>query len=321
MTEVVDRLPLQSTMLEVARMTRPQREQRVVDLVASSHDILEREIAKHADGHQIVAKVLLYSGGNDSTTLAHMFKDVATHAAHANTTVGIEETRQFVRDTCASWGLPLIEKLPPEGQHYRDFVLGNVYAWSRKHGDRRRVYPGGFPGPAQHFFVYQRLKERCLEQVRNELVDNPRKQRVVFVAGRRRDESKRRQQIPVSERRGSTIWISPLVEWTKADLNTYRTMNPGIPQCRASGLIHMSGECLCGAFAKQGELDEIEMWFPQDVAAIRELERLLENRIDIPEERRKYGWGAYKHIKPSKTGPLCDSCVAPEAGEIVRVAA
>ena len=318
MTEI---LPLQSTVLDVARLTRPQREQRVFDLIASSHRILETEIEKHADGHEIVAKVLLYSGGNDSTTLAHMFKDVATHAAHANTTVGIESTRQFVRDTCASWGLPLIEKLPPEGQRYADFVLGNVYAWSRKHGELRRVYPGGFPGPAQHFFVYQRLKERCLEQVRNDLVENPRKQRVVFIAGRRRDESKRRNNVPISERRGSTIWVSPLVEWTKLDLQMYRVMFPDVPRNKASDLIHMSGECLCGAFAKQNELDEVEYWFPEDVQQIRELERLLENRIDIPAERRKYGWGAYKHIKPSKTGPLCDSCVAPEAGEIVRVAA
>ena len=127
--------------------------------------------------------------------------------------------------------------------------------------------------------------------------------------------------MPISERRGSTIWVSPLVEWTKLDLQMYRVMFPDVPRNKASDLIHMSGECLCGAFAKQNELDEVEYWFPEDVQQIRELERLLENRIDIPAERRKYGWGAYKHIKPSKTGPLCDSCVAPEAGEIVRVAA
>lgn len=312
-------LALLTTNLEVAKMMRPQREQRVVDLVESSKRLLQQAIDDHADGHQITAKVLLFSGGNDSTTLAHIFKDVASHAAHANTTIGIESTRQFVRDTCKSWDLPLIEKLPPEGQRYRDLVLGNVYAKSKKTGEIVRAYPGGFPGPAQHYTMYQRLKERCLDQVRSELVKHPRRERAVFIAGRRRDESKRRSNVPVSERRGSIIWCSPLVEWTKLDLVTYRLMHPDVPRNKASDLIHMSGECLCGSFAKKDELEEVGFWFPEAAEEVRELERLLEGREDIPAERRKYGWGAYKAVRPSKTGPLCDSCVAPEAGDIVKV--
>ena len=34
------------------------------------------------------------------------------NAIHANTTIGIEETRDFVRNTCEEWGLALMERKP-----------------------------------------------------------------------------------------------------------------------------------------------------------------------------------------------------------------
>ncbi|BCW47926.1 hypothetical protein [Arthrobacter sp. StoSoilB13] len=147
----------------VATLTRAEREKRVEFLIDQAHEI-HSDATKLAEGKQITANVILFSGGNDSTVLGHLFKDIATHAAHANTGIGIEATRQFVRDTCTSWGLPLIEKHPPTS--YRDLVIER-----------------GFPGPAMHFKMYQRLKERCLEQVRRDLVPNGRRQRVVFIAG------------------------------------------------------------------------------------------------------------------------------------------
>lgn len=108
----------------------------------------------------VVAIIGLFSGGNDSTTMAHLFRRRVTHFAHANTSIGIEQTRQYVRDTCKSWGVPLIEKRPEPGKTYEDLVLGRVKPGPR--GKKDRVWPGGFPGPAQHGMFYQRLKERAL---------------------------------------------------------------------------------------------------------------------------------------------------------------
>ena len=125
------------------------------------------------------------SGGNDSTVLAHLFRPEATHAAHANTTIGIAQTRDFVRSTCEEWGLPLIERTPPrESDHYRALVLDQ-----------------GFPGPGHHFKMFQRLKERALRSIQKDLGGNPRTRRVVFLAGRRRSESQRRANVPAMERR------------------------------------------------------------------------------------------------------------------------
>lgn len=291
---------------DVAHMTRSQREERVRDLIRVSHGIVDAALANHFKGRRVAATCILFSGGNDSTTLAHLFKGRADVAVHANTGIGVRQTREFVRQVCAGWQLPLIEKSPPQGDTYRELVL-----------DR------GFPGPGQHFKMYQRLKERCLRQARAELVSDPRKERVLFLAGRRRTESARRSAVPASGREGSVVWASPLVLWTKPDLNTYRLMCGDVPVNEVSDLIHMSGECLCGSFAEKEELEMVGMWFPEVREQIEALEAEIADREDIPEIRRKWGWGAYRADpaalkRRSRSGPLCTSCDArAHGGEVI----
>jgi len=285
---------------EVAALSRHEREERVRLLVLQSHNILTRAIESHAnaDGRELAATVALFSGGNDSTVLTHLLRERATHAAHANTTIGLEATRDFVRQTCEIWKLPLMEFTPPNTRdHYENLVLDQ-----------------GFPGPGHHFKMYQRLKERSLEEVRRQLVQNPYRQRVVFLAGRRRAESARRASIPAVERRGSTVWVSPLVNWTTFDLTTYRLIHRDVPVNDVTKLIHMSGECLCGSFAKPGEREELAFWFPKFDSELRELEKRVASVRGIPEHRRRWGWGATtrepdRRRQPA-SGPLCSSCDA-----------
>lgn len=304
-----DPLALSTAQLTALGLTRPQREKRVADLIQQSRDFLQGAIEEHVwrDGLMVAAKVGLFSGGNDSTTLVHLFRNEVDFAAHANTGIGIEQTRQFVRDTCAAWDLQLIERAAPrEADHYRSLVLS-------RETDKKGNPLGGFPGPAMHFKMFTRLKERALMQVRRELVTNSRRERVVFLAGRRRDESARRARVPLSERQGAVVYVSPLINWTKSDLNTYRLMCGDVPVNEVSDLIHMSGECLCGSFASPGEREEITYWFPEIMAEIAELERELADREDIPEHRKTWGWGADPAKKrlegrPSNSGLLCSSC-------------
>lgn len=273
----------------VASLTRAQREQRVTRLIEQAHHIVDTAWNDLSDGHTRAAWCILYSGGNDSTVLAHLMRHRADNAVHVNTTIGIEETRQFVRDTCQQWGLPLIERTPPVS--YRDLVLER-----------------GFPGPAMHYKMFQRLKERALRIVRRELVSDPRRQRVLFIAGRRRAESLRRTSIPLMERQDSVIWASPLAMWTKLDMNTYRLMAGDVPVNRVSELIHMSGECLCGSFAKPGELDEIRLWFPDTAAEIDRLQAEVK-AAGFDEPRCRWGHGTRTKGKlTTRTGALCTSC-------------
>ena len=85
----------------VARLGRADREKRVEHLMHQAAEIYRQGVDRHLDRHRLVASCVLFSGGNDSTVLAHLMRQlgVATHAVHANTTIGIEETREFVR-TC-----------------------------------------------------------------------------------------------------------------------------------------------------------------------------------------------------------------------------
>lgn len=290
----------------------------ITERVQAAHDLLTSVIDQvTAEGKEVAGIVLAFSGGNDSTTLAHLFRHRATHAAHANTGIGIEQTRQYVRDTCASWGLPLIEKGPPPGETYRDLVLGRCLIASGPNAGKPS-YAGGFPGPAMHYLMYQRLKERAFRQVRRELVTRPRRQRLIVLAGRRAQESSRRsaralgdadgKQILPVEREGSVIWASPLLEWSALDINAYRRAYPDVPRNEVSDLLHMSGECLCGAFAGPGELDEIAEWFPDAAAAIRQLEKEVgAAELPVPAERCRWGWGAYRE-RPSQSGRMCSSC-------------
>jgi 3'-phosphoadenosine 5'-phosphosulfate sulfotransferase (PAPS reductase)/FAD synthetase len=277
----------------VASLTPSERRQRVHALMRQANDIAVSALRVNLRGREHVASCLLFSGGNDSTVLAHLFRDDASHAIHANTTIGIEQTRQFVRDTCADWGLPLIEVRAPIA--YRDLVIEQ-----------------GFPGPAMHWKMYQRLKERALDLARHELgVAGRRSKAALFLAGRRRAESERRADVPLHENDGSVIWASPLAMWTKLDLNTYREIHPDVPRNEVSDLLHMSGECLCGAFAKPGELDAIGEWFPEVRAEIEDLERDVA-AAGHPKALCKWGHGLTgAQLGEMRTGRLCTSCQVP----------
>jgi 3'-phosphoadenosine 5'-phosphosulfate sulfotransferase (PAPS reductase)/FAD synthetase len=242
----------------------------------------------------------MFSGGNDSIVLAHLMRQRTDFFGHANTGIGVEDTRIFVRKTCADWGVPLLERHPKPGRTYADYV-------------RER----GMPGPADHGTVFNRIKGSAFEQMAKELVENPYQRRVLFVAGRRFTESDRRKRrkIPVMERSTSiksTVWVSPLRGWTTMDLNTYRIRFPDCPRNPVADQLHMSGECLCGANAHKGELDELSEW-PCTAGAIAEIRRMeaLARESGHVSERCRWGWGAYRDrnrkITP-RSAALCGAC-------------
>lgn len=253
--------------------------------------------AIEADGKEIAARFLLFSGGNDSTTLGHycVQKGWPTHAVHANTGIGIERTRQFVRDMCQQWDLELWEIHPPAGATYRDLVIAH-----------------GFPGPAHHYKMFQRLKERAVDEARRRVVGRDgRRKRVILLGGMRAHESARRARTSnIVDRDGSQVWLSPFVHWTNEHLMEYRKRFD-VPRNDVADLIHMSGECLCGAYAKANELDEIGMWFPEVRDEIQALEAEVLAAGNAPVARCTWGWGSgAKTTGREKSGPMCSSCDA-----------
>ncbi|MEO2090883.1 MAG: hypothetical protein ABGY75_15495, partial [Gemmataceae bacterium] len=75
---------------------------------------------------------------------------------------------------------------------------------------------------------------------------------------------------PVQKKDGR-VWVAPLLNWSHEDKHAYLDAHL-LPRNPVVEKLCMSGECLCGAFARKGELDEIAFWYPETAARIRALE-------------------------------------------------
>jgi 3'-phosphoadenosine 5'-phosphosulfate sulfotransferase (PAPS reductase)/FAD synthetase len=252
------------------------------------------EIIEEAMTHGPVAIRVGFSGGRDSLAVTHwMMNNVeGCEAFHCNTGIGIEATREFVRDTCRTMGWKLHEIRAKEdcGQDYDEIV--------RQHG---------FPGPDGHSTMYARLKERPIRRLVKEAQMGVRGARVMLATGIRHDESVRRMRYAGKEvsRTGSQLWVSPLYWWSASKRDAYIKQH-NLPINPISAMLGMSGECLCGAFAHKGEKSIVRIADPKTA-----------DRIDALEQEAlglgfTWGWEG----RPPKGGrnpaqtwmPLCIGC-------------
>lgn len=213
-----------------------------------------------------VAVYVGFSGGDDSLATTHwMMSNVpGCRPLHINTGIGIERTRQHVREVCAQYGWDLLEVRAKEdcGQDYDAYVM----KW-------------GFPGPPLHQRFYNRLKGRAIEKVvRDEKAKLNRakgwqRAKVMIATGIRNDESERRMGYGGREVNfvGGQMWVNPLYWRTKAWFMDY-IREHNLPRNPVSELLGMSGECLCGAFAHEGEKAMIRLACPTTADRLDALE-------------------------------------------------
>lgn len=245
----------------------------------------------------------LFSGGHDSLcSTAVAAKDPSfTAAVHINTGVGIEDTREFVRETCKAQGWPLIE-MHPDRKTYRDLVTEY-----------------GMPaGPKAHNTTYYWLKQR---QVRRLVAEHKqhRHDRIGLVTGIRVAESVRRMGAAMSapvHRIGAQLWINPILDWTKRDCHAYMDAE-GLPRNPVVDLLHRSGECLCGALARASEIQDIELWYPETAKTLHGYEQLARDNGHIEDV-----WARpLRNVSRSQMRmdmPLCVSCAVPVQEETDR---
>jgi 3'-phosphoadenosine 5'-phosphosulfate sulfotransferase (PAPS reductase)/FAD synthetase len=221
----------------------------VSDLLAEARSILDQPTAVYG----------MFSGGHDSLSAVHVASQhqLFRGAVHINTGIGVEQTREFVRETCRQNGWPLREMMTERIQdRYESLVMRF-----------------GFPGPGGHGVMYRRLKERCIRK----LVAANKKAtggRSLLVAGMRLDESTRRMgNAEPHSREGFRCWCAPILRW-KVDERNAVIDAMGWPKNPVVGKLCMSGECLCGAFAKPDEIVEVEFHFPETAKRIHELEAM-----------------------------------------------
>jgi 3'-phosphoadenosine 5'-phosphosulfate sulfotransferase (PAPS reductase)/FAD synthetase len=294
-------------------------------------------VARVRGEHDPTASYCLFSGGNDSTVLAHRCREHYDALAYIDTGTAIPGVRDFV-ERYAAWLEKPLRILEHDDDAYRRMVLGSDEWWAayeeaaaKRRGLRDAIgygdatlsteeftnwlrangrrdlaaqSPAGFPGPASHRYAYIRLKERQLERLVREAKRHPR-DRLMLLTGVRRAESVRRMGTTAPIRRdGAQVWVAPRVDWSNERMRAYRAEH-ALPQSDVAALLHRSGECNCGAFAAPGEREDMEQlyptWFDERIGAI-EREAVA---LGIPRCR----WGDRAYEVPSEdAGPPCSDC-------------
>lgn len=272
--------------------------------------------------HKPIAVFGLFSGGHDSFSACYVASrhPAFTAAVHINTGIGVAATRDYVRQTCRDRGWKLLEYSAAENTGRGGKPDPQIY--------REMVIRDGFPGPHGHGMMYFRLKERQLLRLQREFgASSGRKEyaykrrgvltgkirpavppsRVMYVSGCRSQESDRRmgntEEVQLD---GARIWCAPIHDWSKLDTtNLLEHVNQ--PRNPVVDLIHKSGECLCGAFAKKGELQELALW---DITRPAYDEIMALEAEVVPIHGR--GWGERPMRGGKKQGKLpgmlCWSC-------------
>jgi 3'-phosphoadenosine 5'-phosphosulfate sulfotransferase (PAPS reductase)/FAD synthetase len=294
-------------------------------------------VARACAEHRPVAVWCLFSGGNDSTVLAHRCREHYQGLAWIDTGTAVPGVAEFVREYAEWVGKPL--RVLDAGDAFRVMVLGDLVWWARfiavhqrdpgvsiesfiarderahgrASGGELGQVPHGFPGPGAHGRAYNRLKERqIMALLRESKQGHPRSTRVLFLSGIRRAESRRRAKHEAINRlaRTSAVFANPLIDWAGEDMRSYRAEHR-IPESPAAALLHRSGECNCGAFAKAGEERAmLQALYPEFFAGIEALETEAEAA-----GVRWCRWGGYDihgnragGASRERPGLLCESC-------------
>ena len=267
-------------------------------LIEDAHRIFEQALAEHDP----VAVFLLTSGGNDSIVPLHLFRNHprVTAAAHIDTGIRVPEVEDHVRASCRHMRLKLL--IYRASEHTQADGTPDPQLFDEI------VKQHGFPGPPQHRIMYAKLKERQIRRLVREH-KTERGDRVMLVTGVRKSESRRRMgNVEEIQRYGGQLWVAPITNWDDDAMTAYRAFYD-LPVSDISRKLGMSGECLCGAYAKPGEFARLEQHYPHVAARIRNLE--IESGCPWRWEERP----SRKLIDQSTTSedefmPLCTSCNA-----------
>jgi 3'-phosphoadenosine 5'-phosphosulfate sulfotransferase (PAPS reductase)/FAD synthetase len=271
-------------MTQLSLITEPVRP--LAEIVWQARQILTDAIEEH----EPVAIYLALSGGNDSRTVAHLALPIlAEHprfrgAALVDTGIALHEAHEDVRAFTRWLGnVSLVEVATPD--RYEDVVLEY-----------------GFPGPAQHPRMYQRLKERAFRRLTAMAKEGEKRSaRVMLVSGVRKYESKRRVKLsaPVTHDDART-WVNPLFWWTTPERDAYR-LTTRIPENPITPfLCGSSGDCLDGSMADPNGEEEHE--------AIRQFFPYMGRRLDTLAKlcRERGVWDRYgSKPPPEKAPPPC----------------
>jgi phosphoadenosine phosphosulfate reductase len=226
----------------------------------------------------------LLSGGKDSLSTAQVLAnaDRLLGCVALGTGISTPDWRDFVIDTCTKRGWPL------EFHHTTsDYV--------------ELVRKFGFPGPGMHQKFMSHLKGRAIREFRRKHPSG------VLASGVRKDESKRRfvNTKPVSFWENVPI-LAPIYDWTNEKVWEFFHAND-FTRAPAYQTLMISGDCLCGAFAVQGEAAALRLGYPDVADRFDALGREIHDAFP---KRCKWGWGwdQRREGKSAREAAVCAEC-------------
>lgn len=262
--------------------------------IEAAHQIITNAIATEKPLKKVFA---LFSGGHDSLVATHVLSqhEAFSGVLHIDTGIGIPATQQFVVDTCEKHNWPLT-------------IVRGSFTYEQL------VVRYGFPGAAAHRYMYRYLKERPLGRFVASQKEKQR-DRIGLSGGMRSQESIIRMgTVEPMHRNGATVWISAIHDWSAADISAY-IKYAGLTRNRVKDNMHISGECLCGAFADELEMRELEAWYPEVAARLHKIEKLVEVAATLPcseivQKRCRWGWDGVMPAEQVELFDLCHYCHA-----------
>lgn len=256
----------------------------------------EVEIINQAIGKYRPYKVFaLFSSGNDSVCAAHIASQSKQFdgVVFLDTGIKIRQALDHARAVALRFGWNFQVVKTPES--YEDIV--------RQHG---------FPGPAAHKFMYIMLKERAIDRLLRETKTH-RNQRIMLITGVRSYESRRRMVSVTSPivKQKAKVWVAPMWEWTD-EIKAEYTKIHDLPQNPIKPILHVSGDCLCGAYNDKGDLAILKAFYPEEAEQIEQLQKEVTKKFPWNwDEAPPDWWKQYQKgqmFLSNEFMPLCWNC-------------
>ena len=228
-----------------------------------------------------------YSGGKDSGIAldytAKYFPDNFKGVIFADTGIGTQATIDFVKNYCKERNYPLNIVKPENVIRKKDSIPFSY---------ENLVMRWGFPTYSGHRIVMQQLKLFPIRQFIHQRKKSG--ERPAIISGIRKKESARSKNKkwfnPIDKDAGNQlIFVKPLYYKSNNWVMRYFIEND-IKRSPVYETLHISGDCLCGCFAKKDEAKLIQMFHPDVYQKIINLEKKFNS---IPNHKyKKYSkWG------------------------------
>jgi phosphoadenosine phosphosulfate reductase len=233
----------------------------------------------------------LVSGGKDSLTTAQVLHEAGKLIGCVALETGLStpDWKPFVIKTCADRGWPL-----------------EFFATDEKYEDFVRKY--GFPGPSKHSWIMQKLKGRCISKFKKAHPDG------ILASGVRKDESAKRagSTKPVGVWEGVPI-LAPIYDWTTEETWAF-FYSRGFERAPGYTTLQISGDCLCGSYAREDELQAIRFFYPEVAARFDAIGE--EIKLTHP-KRCTWGWGCKTPVKEQNLNQkmICFDCAPRDLEE------